>query len=268
MTGNHIIFHNPQCSLSRDTLAIIRHASIEPDVIVSWKSLRDYIGAPQFAARLEISVSGLHRHPFLANWPVVFSPTESKLCRPSDIVLDILPNVPLSDFNKECGVPFLRDGLIAGRTREFIAALQASRLVTDDVEEAGRTFFQYQTLGRTTVGFGGYELYEQDVLVRSLLIDSKRRARGIGGSALALLLRRAWDDGARRAWLFSETAANFFETKAGFKPIARSVAPDVIRDSRQATSLCPASATLMTRVIDMGINDWDAIGGSPFSFCT
>jgi arsenate reductase len=67
---------------------------------------------------------------------------------------------------------------------------------------------------------------------------------------LALLLRRASDEGARHAWLLTTTAAGFFR-RAGFQVAERSTAPATILSIRQAVSLCPASAILMTRAINV-----------------
>jgi len=76
------------------------------------------------------------------------------------------------------------------------------------------------------------------------------RQRGIGGGILALLLRRAFDEGGRDAWLLTTTAAPFFE-RQGFKPVERTSAPASVLATRQAASLCPASAALLRRPIHL-----------------
>ena len=124
------IFHNPACGTSRNTLALIRHAGIEPVVV-------EYLKTPLAATRLRelvqamgIPVRGLLRekgtpyaelgladpkwtdeqllgfivqHPILMNRPVVTTPLGSALCRPSEKVLELLPVDPLPDFTKEDG---------------------------------------------------------------------------------------------------------------------------------------------------------------------
>jgi arsenate reductase (glutaredoxin) len=75
-----IIYHNPACGTSRNTLALIRHAGIEPQVI-------DHMLA----------------HPILMNRPVVVTPIGVKLCRPSELVLDLLPQTAIDEFKKEDG---------------------------------------------------------------------------------------------------------------------------------------------------------------------
>ena len=90
----------------------------------------------------------------------------------------------------------------------------------------------------------------QNVLVRSLVVLPQARHRGIGGGMLALLLRRAFDEGGREAWLLTTTAAPFFE-RAGFKPMERTSAPASVLATRQAANLCPASAALLRRSIHL-----------------
>jgi len=125
-----IIYHNPACGTSRNTLAMIRQSGEEPTVI-------EYLKEPPTRARLVelvqsmgISARGLLRqkgtpyealgladpkwtedeligfmleHPILINRPIVVTPKGARLCRPSEVVLDILPNPDIGDFTKEDG---------------------------------------------------------------------------------------------------------------------------------------------------------------------
>jgi len=124
------IYHNPDCGTSRNTLAIIRHFGIEPEVIEylknppSWQKLATLIadagisvreavrqhGAPYQQLGLdnpEVSdeklLEAMAVHPILINRPFVVSPMGVRLCRPSEIVLDILPPPPKAPFAKEDG---------------------------------------------------------------------------------------------------------------------------------------------------------------------
>ena len=125
-----VIYHNPACGTSRNTLALIRHVGIEPHVIEYLKTppsramimgLIERMGVPlrsllrekdtPFAA-LGLSDSALtddqllnaiDAHPVLLNRPIVVSPLGVKLCRPSEAVLDILPSEGLKPFTKEDG---------------------------------------------------------------------------------------------------------------------------------------------------------------------
>ena len=124
-----IIYHNPACGTSRNTLALIRAAGIEPTVIEYLKTppSRDTIralaratGQPLRAlirekgtpyADLGLSdraltddqlLEAIEAHPILLNRPIVVTPKGTRLCRPSEAVLDLLPPMAGS-FTKEDG---------------------------------------------------------------------------------------------------------------------------------------------------------------------
>ena len=124
------IFHNPACGTSRNTLALIRHAGIEPRVVEYLKTPPSKEEVRQILAEMGITVRELLRekgtpygelgladpkwsdeqlldfmrqHPILMNRPVVRSPLGTKLCRPSEEVLELLPVGKLSSFTKEDG---------------------------------------------------------------------------------------------------------------------------------------------------------------------
>ena len=113
-----IIYHNPDCGTSRNTLAMIRNAGVEPHVIEYLKTPPSREMLTRLIARMGISVRELLRekgtpyaelglgdpalndeqlldammaHPVLINRPIVVSPKGVRLCRPSEDVLDLLP---------------------------------------------------------------------------------------------------------------------------------------------------------------------------------
>jgi arsenate reductase (glutaredoxin) len=123
------IYHNPACGTSRNALALIRHVGIEPEIIDYLKtppdklrlaemiaaaglSVREAIrekGTPYAELRLaDLSLSddtlleAMIEHPILINRPFVISPKGVKLCRPSEVVLDLLPPTD-KPFAKEDG---------------------------------------------------------------------------------------------------------------------------------------------------------------------
>jgi arsenate reductase (glutaredoxin) len=127
---NVTIYHNPNCGTSRNTLAMIRQAGIEPTVIEYLKtppsrdtlkvlikamggSVRDVLrekGTPY--AELDLGntkwtddqlLDQMQAHPILMNRPIVSTPFGTKLCRPSELVLDLLPKGALVAFTKEDG---------------------------------------------------------------------------------------------------------------------------------------------------------------------
>ncbi|MGV1682379.1 arsenate reductase (glutaredoxin) [Sphingopyxis sp. NJF-3] len=125
-----IIYHNPDCGTSRNTLALIRNAGIEPHVVEYLKTPPSRALLEELIQRAGISPRDLLRekgtpyaelglgdeslddsalidammvHPVLINRPLVVSPLGVKLCRPSEAVLDILPARQLGAFAKEDG---------------------------------------------------------------------------------------------------------------------------------------------------------------------
>ena len=124
-----IIYHNPACGTSRNTLAMIRNAGVEPHVVEYLKTPPSRALLTQLIARMGIPVRALLRvkgtpyadlglgdpalsdeqlldtmmaHPILINRPIVVSPRGVKLCRPSEAVLDLLPPQQ-GEFVKEDG---------------------------------------------------------------------------------------------------------------------------------------------------------------------
>lgn len=271
------IYHNPDCGTSRNTLALIRASGIEPTVIEYLKAPPDRDALKALIARMGMRVRDVLRvkgtpykelgldaahwsddelidqmlaYPILINRPIVASPLGVRLCRPSDMVIELLPQWPVGELHKEDGTPLMVDTPIAGGDTALALVLQEAGLPTDDLTEPGRSFFAYATVSGERVGYGGFERMGRDVLVRSLVVLPHARQRGIGGGMLALLLRRAFDEGGREAWMLTTTAAPFFE-RAGFKPVERASAPASVLATRQAASLCPASAALLKREIHL-----------------
>lgn len=124
------IYHNPQCGTSRNTLAMIRNSGVEPQVIEYLKTppsraelmalvaamglrLRDVLrqkGTPYEALGLgnpalsdEQLLDSIEQHPILIQRPIVRTPLGVRLCRPSEVVLDILPAPQQGPFTKEDG---------------------------------------------------------------------------------------------------------------------------------------------------------------------
>jgi arsenate reductase len=124
-----VIYHNPDCGTSRNTLALIRNAGIEPHVVEYLKTppsrtlvrqlaeragatIRDFLrekGTPFVELGLadpaltdDQLLDAIEAHPILLNRPLVVSPKGVALCRPSEAVLDLLP-VQQGEFVKEDG---------------------------------------------------------------------------------------------------------------------------------------------------------------------
>ncbi len=139
----------------------------------------------------------------------------------------------------------LHQQAVEGHDDGLRAALAGAGLPVDDLADAGRSFYRFSRDGET-VGFGGLELYGEAALLRSIVVLSDRRGFGFGHAITSGLLDQAHRKGAGAAYLLTESAAPFF-LSLGFRPVAREEAPAEIRMTRQAASLCPASAALMVR---------------------
>ena len=128
--SNVTIYHNPACGTSRNTLAMIRNSGEEPTIIEYLKtppsratlvklladaglSVRQVLrekGTPYAEPKLsdpkwtdEQLLDFIEQHPILINRPIVVTPLGTRLCRPSETVLDILPQPQRGAFNKEDG---------------------------------------------------------------------------------------------------------------------------------------------------------------------
>ena len=118
MASTVTIYHNPRCGTSRNTLAMIRNAGFEPEIVeylqtpLSRDALRQLVAATGEPAREllrakeplcaelgldnpalddDALIEAMATHPILMNRPVVVTPLGTRLCRPSERVLDILP---------------------------------------------------------------------------------------------------------------------------------------------------------------------------------
>ena len=128
--SNITIYHNPACGTSRNTLEMIRNSGNEPTIIyyldtpptrdeliklisdmgigvraLLRKNVEPYelLGLDEDKFSDEQLIDFMLQHPILINRPVVVTPLGTRLCRPSEMVLDILPEAPKSAFTKEDG---------------------------------------------------------------------------------------------------------------------------------------------------------------------
>lgn len=138
MTTDIIIYHNPECGTSRNTLGLIRNAGIEPHVVEYLKTPPSRALLEQLIERAGIAPRALLRekgtpfadlglgdesldddalidammtHPILINRPLVVSPLGVKLCRPSEAVLDLIPARQRGAFAKEDGEQIADDAV-------------------------------------------------------------------------------------------------------------------------------------------------------------
>ncbi|HCM9252589.1 TPA: glutaredoxin-dependent arsenate reductase [Enterobacter cloacae subsp. dissolvens] len=127
---NITIYHNPACGTSRNTLEMIRNSGTEPEIILYLDNPPSRDELLKLIADMGISVRALLRtnvepyeqlglaeetftddqligfmlqYPILINRPIVVTPLGTRLCRPSEVVLDILPDAQKGAFTKEDG---------------------------------------------------------------------------------------------------------------------------------------------------------------------
>lgn len=133
-TTDVVIYHNPACGTSRNTLALIRNAGVEPHVVEYLKMPPNRALLTRLLARMDLPLRAILRekgtpfaelglgdpalgeeaiwnaiaaHPVLINRPIVVTPWGVALCRPSEAVLDILQLPQLGPFAKEDGEPVI-----------------------------------------------------------------------------------------------------------------------------------------------------------------
>jgi arsenate reductase len=125
-----VIYHNPACGTSRNTLGLIRNCGVEPRIVeylktppsrlelvnlidfmgISARALLRQKGTPYDELNLgdpklteDQLIDAMMAHPILINRPIVVTPRGARLCRPSEAVLDILPLPQKGEFRKEDG---------------------------------------------------------------------------------------------------------------------------------------------------------------------
>ncbi|ANM14308.1 MULTISPECIES: arsenic resistance N-acetyltransferase ArsN2 [unclassified Rhizobium] len=136
---------------------------------------------------------------------------------------------------------------VSSADEDLRTALQAAKLPIDDLDEDGRSFFRF-TDRNATVGYGGLEHYGSCALLRSLVVLPQQRRHGYGEAITRQLLTQAARGGANTVYLLTDSATSFFE-RFGFAKVDRATAPAAILQTRQAASLCPASAALLAKIV-------------------
>jgi amino-acid N-acetyltransferase len=126
------------------------------------------------------------------------------------------------------------------------AALVKAGLPADDVDEPRLLFWRFQTYEDIPVGFGGLEIHGGDGLLRSVVTLPPLRSVGMGSAVVNALEIEARALNCRVLYLLTTAQTRFF-VRLGYTPCQRDEVPAAIRASRQFASLCPASATAMTK---------------------
>lgn len=126
--------------------------------------------------------------------------------------------------------------------KRFVEALEAAELPTEDLTSEPFRYFTVDDLAWGGVGAG------VDTLIRSVVVLPNARKRGLGIVVTQGLIHQAREADVERLWLLTTSASPFFE-RLGWRIANRIDAPEAIAQSQQFSSLCPASAVLMARLL-------------------
>jgi len=127
-----------------------------------------------------------------------------------------------------------------------VALLQVAELPIEDLTESHLEHFFMAGLPESPVGLVGLELFGRHALLRSLVVDPRFRATGIGSRLVEHAEAHARAHGVESIYLLTTTADGFFIAR-GYVHAERSTAPESIRGTREFASLCPASSAFMIK---------------------
>ena len=126
--------------------------------------------------------------------------------------------------------------------------LQKNNLPTEDINEHAHLFGTYEE--ENLVAVGGVELYGPDALIRSICVDEAYRSQGMAEILTEHIEQYAKKSGADCLYLLTTTADNYFKRK-GFVKIERHTVPQAIKQSSEFSAMCPASATVMKKNLEL-----------------
>ncbi|WP_225931463.1 arsenic resistance N-acetyltransferase ArsN2 [Pseudomonas salmasensis] len=141
------------------------------------------------------------------------------------------------------------NGIAGGQWQRFRDALKSADLPSDDIDLPGRTFFEF-TLDSETVAWGGFETHGTDGLLRSVVVVSTYRSKGVGVAVLRIIEAIAAEQGISRLHLLTTTAPGFFEQQ-GYAVHQRGSEPARISQTEQFRKLCPGSACYMCKALPL-----------------
>lgn len=130
------------------------------------------------------------------------------------------------------------------------ALLSESGLPTDDLSEQDIALFRIEGTNDRLVAVGGLQPFDDVALIRSVATAASMRGRGLAGTIVDELEGLAQERSFCSLYLLTESAARFFGSR-GYLPVDRSNVPSAIQKSRQFASLCPDSAIVMWKQLDV-----------------
>lgn len=130
---------------------------------------------------------------------------------------------------------------VSGDDTRLREALHDANLPTDDIEDQGRAFFEAISGTNEIVGYAGLERCDSDYLLRSVVVLPACRGHGVGQAIVEATLQGVGDGD---VFLATTSAAPFF-SNIGFSEVPRAQVPAAVLATRQLSSICPSSATIM-----------------------
>lgn len=130
------------------------------------------------------------------------------------------------------------------RIEDVIKLLKECSLPISDLKVGDDCFFYGIYDGSRLISCIGVELFGDVALLRSLAVSSSEQRKGKGRVLVEYVECFCKSMGVKSIYLLTSTASLYFST-LGYKPVARSIVPDVIKASTQYSSVCPDSATIM-----------------------
>jgi amino-acid N-acetyltransferase len=124
--------------------------------------------------------------------------------------------------------------------------LSCENLPTEDLNEASADIFLVVRDAAGVIGAVALEPHGDSMLLRSLVVASDHRSRGLGSLLVEAAQLSAASRGASRIFLLTTSAAEFFAAR-GFRILSRDQVPDAIRRTTQFASLCPSTAAVMVK---------------------
>jgi len=129
----------------------------------------------------------------------------------------------------------------------IVALLRAEKLLTDDLPETLDNFV-IAIDGNEVIGTAGLELYDYCGLLRSVVVKSDHRDKGIANELVKAIEALAVGKGSKTLFLLTETAPGYFQRK-GFTQITREQVPEALHSSSEFSYACPQSAIVMKKIL-------------------
>jgi amino-acid N-acetyltransferase len=135
-------------------------------------------------------------------------------------------------------------------TQQIKQLLISVDLPTDDIDDHTSSHFFSVEHHSEAIALIGIEYYGKEALIRSLMVKPEYRNQGLADQLIQLISQKAAQQGVHHLYLLTTTADQYF-TRKGFITISRDDTPPSIKATREFSHICPASATLMCKDLNV-----------------